>query len=71
MESRRVTSSCSKCDYSTKRTYNLKRHILNEHTVERNSVVPIKTSDGMNQTSEDSHSPQSRMSGSGIPLSEE
>ena len=46
MESRRVTFNCNKCVYSTKRSYNLKRHILNEHGVAKNTVVPIKTSDG-------------------------
>jgi len=49
MESRRGTFNCSKCVYSTKRSYNLKRHILNEHTTNRNTVVPIKTSDGPSQ----------------------
>ena len=37
MESRRKTFNCSKYVYSTKRSYNLKRHILNEHTADRNS----------------------------------
>ena len=45
MESRKITINSSKCVYSTKRSYNLKRHILNEHTADRNSGVPVKTSD--------------------------
>ena len=47
MESRRITFKCNKCVYSTKRSYNLKRHILNEHTADWNSGVSIKTSDGL------------------------
>ena len=47
MESRRETFNCSKCVYSTKRSYNLKRHISNEHTADKKSGVPIKTSDGL------------------------
>ena len=49
MESRRGTFNCNKCVYSTKRSYNLKRHILNEHDVAKNTAVPIKTSDGASQ----------------------
>ena len=45
MESRRGTFNCNKCVYSTKRSYNLKRHILNEHGVAKNTVGPIKTLD--------------------------
>ena len=43
MESRRESFNCSKCVYSTKRSYNLKRHILSEHIADRNSSVPIET----------------------------
>ena len=49
MESRRESFNCSKCVYSTKRSYNLKRHILSEHKADRNSGVPIKTSDGLSK----------------------
>ena len=42
MESRRETFNYNKCEYSTKRSYNLKRHILNEHTADRNSSGPPK-----------------------------
>ena len=52
MESRRGTLNCSKCVYSTKRSYNLKRHIINEHTANRNTVAHIKTSDGTSQLGE-------------------
>ena len=41
MESRRVTFNCSKCVYSTKRSYNLKRHLINEHKANKNTGVPI------------------------------
>ena len=46
MESRRESFNCSKCVYSTKRSYNLKRHILSEHIADRNSSVPIETANG-------------------------
>ena len=35
MESRRASFSCTKCSYSTKRSYNLKRHLTQEHTSDR------------------------------------
>ena len=35
MESRRMSFSCTKCSYSTKRSYNLKRHITQDHTADR------------------------------------
>ena len=47
MESRRITFKCCKCVYSTKRSYNLKRHILNEHTANRNSDVSINHSNAV------------------------
>ena len=47
MESRRESFNCSECVNSTKRSYNLKRHILSEHIADRNSGVSIKTSDGL------------------------
>ena len=47
MESRRITFKCCKCVYSTKRSYNLKRHILNEHTANRNSDVPSNPSNAV------------------------
>ena len=47
MESRRESFNCSKCVYSTKRSYNLKRHILSEHIADRNSSVPIETPNGL------------------------
>ena len=47
MESRRITFNCSKCSYSTKRSYNLKRHLENEHTADRTLGIPNKTSDGL------------------------
>ena len=47
MESGRESFNCNKCVYSTKRSYNLKRHILSEHIADRNSGVSIKTSDGL------------------------
>ena len=40
MESRRLTFNCSGCSYSTKRSYNLKRHLTNEHSVADN--IPNK-----------------------------
>ena len=35
MESRRMSFGCTKCSYSTKRSYNLKRHLTQEHTSDR------------------------------------
>ena len=35
MESRRMSFSCTKCPYSTKRSYNLKRYITKDHTADR------------------------------------
>ena len=39
MESRRVSFSCTKCSYSTKRSYNLKRNITKEHKADRSSQL--------------------------------
>ena len=39
MESRRLTFNCNECSYSTKRSYNLKRHITQEHTADRSCQV--------------------------------
>ena len=38
MEARRVTFSCNKCSYSTKRSFNLRRHLIYEHS-DTNIVV--------------------------------
>ena len=43
MESRRLTFNCSKCSYSTRRSYNLKRHLINEHKADRKTVDLVKT----------------------------
>ena len=49
MESRRGSFNCSKCVYNTKRSYNLKRHIINEHKADKNTVVPINSSNAVRQ----------------------
>ena len=49
MESRRVILHCSKCLYSTNRSFNLRRHLINVHDVAANTDVSFESSDGASQ----------------------